>query len=129
MRLLEAKPGPRVLQKIGTEVAALIHHQRYDELADRFGYAEALDRPAAQAIREDINECLAVAGPYAELDNVERVVVESKFYEPNREDLYALVECVYPLRHAMGHIMIEIAITIAGKEKHAIVRDVTYAQA
>jgi len=62
MQITNDEIDDAVLKAIGQEVAHLLCLGEVDVLAARFGYAVALGRGVATAIREDLSECLGRVG-------------------------------------------------------------------
>jgi hypothetical protein len=82
------------LAAFGVEVARLLYSGQIEALADRFGYALALGRAPAAAIREDLRSCLSELGAAALATAVVDPNPEVKYFAPNSPQLFAVVECL-----------------------------------
>jgi hypothetical protein len=123
MQITDDKIDIAVLKTIGRDVVHLLCAGNVDALAARFGYAVALGRGAATAIREDLAECLGKVGAISLASNNE-FDCDVKFFAPNSSNLVAIVECVIQTLNG-DDVLVEISVTSAGSNKHATLEQIS----
>jgi hypothetical protein len=123
MRITNDKIDDAALNAIGRDVVRLLCSGEVDALAARFGYAVALGRGPATAIREDLAECLGQVGAISLASNLE-FDCDVKFFAPNSSNLLAIVECVVLTLNG-SDILVEIAVTSDGSNRYATLEQIS----
>ena len=123
MQITDDKIDNAVLKSIGRDVVHLLCAGNVDALAARFGYAVALGRGAATAIREDLVECLGKVGAISLASN-SQFDCDVKFFAPNSSNLVAIVEGVVPTLNG-GDVLVEIAVTSDGSNRYATLEQIS----
>jgi hypothetical protein len=114
------------LKTVGRDAVRLLCSGDMTTLASRFGYATALGRGPAAAIQEDLAECLEQIGASGLLCERE-LHYEVKFFAPNAPNLFALVECVIPVKDGNGGVLVEVIVTSNGIDKCATLEQISVA--
>ncbi|MYM94459.1 hypothetical protein [Duganella vulcania] len=114
------------LKAVGHDAVRLLCSGDITTLASRFGYATALGREPAAAIQEDLKECLEQIGASGLAYKLE-LGYEVKFFAPNAPNLFALVECVIPVKHVSGGVLVEVIVTSNGTDKYATLEQISVA--
>ena len=123
MKLLPSQTDEVSLAVIGEEARALLMRRDYAALASRFGYALAYDRSPSAAIEADF--VLAASSPITvESGAYLPVAVSVKYFSPNDTGLFAVVECPIPVGEGTA-VLLELAVTGIGEEKHITVEDIS----
>jgi hypothetical protein len=116
------------LTDFGVQLVQMIKDHAYDLIADRFGYAMALDRPQADAIASDIERCLTEDGRSATLDVASDARILVKYFQqPNDANLFGLVECFLQLDQSSGELLAELIVTAKDNNYYVSLEDVSYA--
>jgi hypothetical protein len=116
------------LANFGAELVRMIKHRTYGLIADRFGYARAFARPLADAIASDIGCCLTEEGRSAIIALASDARISVKYFkQPNRLNLFGLVECFLPLEQDSGELLAELIVTTTGDKYYVCLEDVSYA--
>ena len=123
MKIADDQIDDAALMAIGRDAVQLLRSGEIDVLAARFGYAVALGREPAAAIREDLTECLEQFSSPGLARNIE-FGCEVKFFAPNPSSLVALVECVVPALNG-GDVLIELVVTSNGHDKYATLEQIS----
>lgn len=123
MQITNSQIDDAALKAIGQDVAHLLCAGEVDALAARFGYAVALGRGPATAIREDLAECLGQVGAIGLARNLE-FGCDVKFFAPNSSNLFAIVECVIPAVNG-ADVLVEIAVTSDGNNRYATLEQIS----
>lgn len=89
-------------------------------LVNRFGYALAYGRKAAEAVEADFrNAPSATSGTPAS----KSPLITVKYFTPNSTNLFALVECVVPLPDGVTALL-ELIVSNYGEERHITLEDI-----
>jgi hypothetical protein len=123
MQIIDDQIDDAALMAIGRDVVQLLRSGEIDVLAARFGYAVALGRKLAVAIRDDLAACLEQIGS-AGLGRKIEFDCEVKFFAPNTSSLFAVVDCVVPALNG-GDVLIEVVVTSNGRDKYATLEQVS----
>ena len=123
MQITNSSVDDAALKAIGRDVAHLLCAGEVDALAAGFGYAVALGRVPATAIREDLVECLGQVGAIGLASNHE-FDCDVKFFAPNSSNLLAIVECVVPVLNG-ADVLVEIAVTEDGTDTYATLEQIS----
>jgi hypothetical protein len=123
MQIANGKIDDAALKEIGRDVVHLLCSGEVDALAARFGYAVALGRDPATAIREDLAECLGQIGAINLARNLESGC-DVKFFAPNSSNIVALVECVVPAING-GSLLVEVVVTSDGSNRYATLEQIS----
>lgn len=116
------------LADIGAELVQMIKDRDYCLIEERFGYARAFDRPLVEAVAADIDVCLIGEGRSAVIGQTNEARILVKYFkQPNRPNLFGLVECFLPLDQDTGELLAELIITSKDQEFYVCLEDVTYA--
>lgn len=127
MKITYEQTFPVPLTDFGSELAGMIKDCRYGEIADRFGYVRAFDRPSANAISSDILHCLSADGRHAAIRVISEPRISVKYFEqPNNLHLFGLVECFLALEQDDGELLAELVVSEKGREFHLLLEDVSY---
>jgi len=98
------------LQKSGFEIAELLIHNRFQEVADKYSYALSFDLPPVLAIEKDfkaaVNECHG-------LINNNEISVSVTHFSENPDGLKTLIECDIPFELSTG-IWVELILNHKG---------------
>ncbi|MBL0726085.1 hypothetical protein [Piscinibacter sp. HJYY11] len=125
MKLSSLQIEPEPLTALTVEAGKLLAAGKFSDLAERLGYAVALGRNPATAIQEDLRSSLAELGD-TQLDYGAEPATRVKYFKPNDNNLYAVVECV--LATTGGHgVLIELVVFGGGNEFHATLEQVSAA--
>jgi hypothetical protein len=111
------------LAAFGAEAAALLIAGDISTLVQRYGYARALGRDHAAAIRADLASSLAEVGG-AGLVAAERPPAHVSYFKPNDTGLFALVECRVPTDNAKS-VLLELIVTSDGTSTHITLEDLS----
>lgn len=123
MQIIDDQIDDAALMAIGRDVVQLMRSGEIDVLAARFGYAVALGRKLAVAIRDDLAACLEQIGSAGLACNIE-FDCEVKFFAPNTSSLFAVVDCVVPALNG-GDVLIEVVVTSNGRDKYATLEQIS----
>jgi hypothetical protein len=122
MRLPSRQVEPEPLAALADEVAQRLFAGKYADLAARFGYAVALGREPAAAIRDDLRSCLAELGESALQPDVPPEVRLS-YFGPDGP-LKAVAECVLFALNGV-RVLVEVVVSEANGELHATLEDIS----
>jgi hypothetical protein len=111
------------LTGIGRHVVHLLRAGEVDALADRYGYAVALGRGVATAIREDLAECLGKIGGTG-LACGGDFDCDVKFFDLNSSNLLAIVECAVPALNG-SEVLVEVAVTSDGSKRYVTLEQIS----
>lgn len=123
MKLSSAQTDEKTLALFGAEASMLLENRDFSRLAERFGYALAYGRDIALAIENDFEQCLN------ETEGVSSQVspsVQVKYFKPNSTHLFALVECISPVKPGSS-ALIELIVSGVGEEKHITLEQISVA--
>lgn len=123
MRIAHDKIDEATLNRIGQDVVHLLCAGDVDDLAARFGYAIALGRDPATAIREDLAGCLGQIGAFS-LVRDSMFDFDVKFFTPNSSNLLAVIECAIPVLNGR-HFLIEVIVSSDGYSAHATLEQIS----
>lgn len=126
MQINNGSVDEAALKAIGRDAVRLLCSGDMTTLASRFGYATALGRGAAAAIQEDLVECLEQIGTSGLACELE-LNYEVKFFAPNASNLFALIECVIPVKDGSGGVLVEVIVTLNGIDKYATLEQISVA--
>jgi hypothetical protein len=84
-----------------------------DLLASQYGYALAFERPAYQAISEDLNECLAAVGSTGFSNVSKDSEITVNFLTENSAGIEAAIECVVETNSGTS-LLVEFVSTAHG---------------
>jgi len=127
MKLSDDQTDSVSLSALGSEAVRLIKDARFEELANRFGYALAFGEEPATAIEDEIVRCLSGDGRAATLANAASARISVKYFKPGESFFFALVECFMPLMQDAGEILVELIVTSKGQEKYVCLEQISYA--
>jgi hypothetical protein len=113
------------LAAFGVDAESLLIADNVNALVKRYGYARALGRDCADAIRADLAVALAEIGA--------TTVVSAGLQEPrvsyfkkNKTGLFALVECFVPADNGKL-VLLELVVTTDGTSTHITLEDLSSA--
>jgi len=115
------------LTEFGAELARMIKDCAHAQIAARFGYAVAHDRPSADAIESDIGYCLGGERRSATIAMATEARIFVKYFKQPNGGLFGLVECFLPLDHDTGELLAELIVTTHQDEFHLSLEDISYA--
>ena len=113
---LAAESKPDSLASLGTDAVEMLCRGDIEALALRYGYALALGRDTATAIRDDVGKCLSEVGATALAPAPRNPVRSVKYFEPNTTNLLAVVECLAPT-DGQAPLLVELVVSRSGTEE------------
>lgn len=123
MKLSSAQTDEKTLALFGAEASMLVENRDFSRLAERFGYALAYGRDIALAIENDFEQCLnETAGVSSQVSPS----VQVKYFKPNSTHLFALIECISPVKPGVS-VLIELIVSGVGEEKHITLEQISVA--
>lgn len=120
MQIFDGQTDKAALTGIAAEAAQLLRSSAFSELANRFGYAVALGREPAAAIREDLASALSqlnVAGVGSD-DSV-----SVKYFQTNGSGVFAVIECIVSAAGG-GELLLELVVTSQGADKYVTLEQI-----
>jgi len=126
MKLLDNQFNESSLSRLGEEACRLLIVKDFAGLAEKFGYALALNYAPAVKIEMDFQSCLSgcsVAHP-GSCSNIESVTV--KHFKPNDTGLISLIECVVLVENK-ARVLVELIVTKNGKDLYLYLEQVSAA--
>ena len=127
MEITDNQTDARSLSGLGSIAARLLCSGDFTTLAAQFGYALALDRDPATAIREELAQSLAGVGASALGPRPPPTQSPAvSYFKANDTGLYALVEQRIPTDNA-GHVLLELIVSSRGCSKHVVLEQVSAA--
>ncbi len=124
MRLSSQQVEPEQLVALANEAGRLLITGEFSKLAAQFGYAVALGRDPATAIKEDLHACLAKSGQRSLLSTVQPDV-QIKYLKSN-DQLLAVAECRLAIAGGC-QLLAELVISVAGNDIHATLEQISTA--
>jgi len=122
MKLSPLQVEPGALAALANEACMLLVAGEFARLATKFGYAVALGRDPASAIKEDFGTSLADLGE-ASLSLKADPEVQLRYFKPD-EHLYALAECsVFTARGC--RLSVELVVSRVGNDFHATLEQIS----
>jgi hypothetical protein len=128
MKLLASQIDEASLSRLGEEVVSLLKKRDFSSLADRFGYALAVERQPATAIEDDLRTSIAACEGLSDQQNAVMASVVVKYFNPNDSGLFALVECIFDAGKGCP-VLAELIVSTDGKDKYASLEEVSSAAA
>jgi hypothetical protein len=128
MKLLPTQTDEAALLRFGREVVSLIERRDFQSLADRFGYALAGEKSPVIAIEEEFQGCIAKFRASSEQRPPALPSMVVKYFEPNRANLFAVVECVFGTPEGCP-ILAELIVSLAGEDKYVTLEEISLARA
>jgi hypothetical protein len=113
------------LAAFAVEAASLLVAGDVPTLVHRFGYARALGRDRADAVRANLTSSLAEVGATAVVSGNAREPRVS-YYKQNETGLSALVECFVPTDNGKS-ILLELVVTTDGTSTYITLEDLSSA--
>ena len=124
MQIPENKVDEKSLTALGMDALRLLHSGDLSALADRFGYVRSFHRKPLDAIRDEIDSCLASLSATRIAKSASSSTVHIKYFKPNDAALFALVECVAATDNS-GYLLMELIVTTQDLHKHITIEDFT----
>ena len=109
MQISDNQTDEKALAGLGAEAVQLLRSSDFSGLAQLFGYAIALGREPATAIREDLASSLSELNAIG-LDSSREHFATVKYFGPNDSGLFALVECAIPANNGT-ELLLELVVT------------------
>ena len=128
MKLLPDQADEASLLRLGREAVSLLEKRDFQTLADRFGYALTCGRSPVAAIEGDFQACLAEFRASSERPVAVPPSMVAKYFQPNRSNLFALVECVFTASEGCP-ILAELIVSSSGADSHIVLEEVSVARA
>jgi hypothetical protein len=122
MQLSDGQTDEKALAGLGAEAVRLLRSSDFAGLAKLFGYAIALGREPATAIREDLASSLSdlkATGLHSSREHSATV----KYFGQNDPGLFALVECAIPANNG-SELLLELVVTAS---KHVSLEQISAA--
>lgn len=94
-------------------------------LVEQFGYARALGRDCAEAVRVDLASTLEELGATTVV-SADRQEPRVSYYKANDTGLFALVECIIPTDNGKS-LLIELIVTTDGRSTNITLEDLSSA--
>ena len=113
------------LVSLGAEAVRLLRSSDFPRLAAQFGYAVALGRDTAVAIREDMLAILKDLGANG-LDAHRGYTAAVKYFQANDTGLLASVECLVPTNNGSA-LLLELVVSADGEGKHVTLEQLSAA--
>jgi len=124
MKLLANQYDQESLASIGANAAQLIKELNYQELGQHFGYALSFGKEPSVVIQEQIASCLSQQGSNESLLKSSNPTVAVKYFKSNDTNLFALVECKFPLGNK-GGMLAEFIVTNKGPDKYVSLEQIS----
>jgi len=112
------------LASIGSNAAKLIKELNYQELGQHFGYMLSFGKEPSAVIQEQIASCLSQQGSNEGELISSNPTVEVKYFKSNGTNLFALVECKFPLGNK-GSMLAEFVVTTKGSDKYVSLEQIS----
>ena len=109
MQISDNQTDERALAGLGAEAVQLLCSSNFSGLAKLFGYAVALGREPATAIRDDLASSLSQLDATG-LDSSREHSTTVKYFGQNDSGLFALVECAVPANNG-AELLLELIVT------------------
>ena len=116
MKIPDSQTDENALAGLGAEAVQLLRSSDFSGLAKLFGYAIALGREPATAIRDDLASSLSELSASG-LDPSRGHCAAVKYFGQNDSGLFALVECAIPANNGT-ELLLELVVTTQGDSKH-----------
>ena len=113
------------LVALGVDAESLLIADNVSALVKRFGYARALGRDRADAVRADLAAALAKIGATAVV-SVGLQEPRVSYFKTNDTGLFALVECFVPADNGKV-VLLELIVTMDGTSTHITLEDLSSA--
>jgi hypothetical protein len=113
------------LAAFGIDAAKLLRAGNIHALVEQFGYARALGRDCADAVRADLATALAELGA-TKLVSADSQEPRVSYYKANDTGLFALVECLVPAENGKS-VLLELVVTTDGTSTHITLEDLSCA--
>ncbi|MFI5445587.1 hypothetical protein [Polaromonas sp. UC242_47] len=113
------------LAAFGIDAASLLVADNVYALVERFGYARALGRDCADAVRADLAATLAELGATAVV-SADRQDPRVSYFKASDTGLFALVECFVPADNGKS-VLLELVVTTDGMSTHITLEDLSSA--
>jgi hypothetical protein len=123
MRLEDNQLDEESLASFAVDAARLLCEENYPELASRFGYALAFDRVVAEALEQDLINCLREH----EAQHLTKPLLQTQkvgYFKQNEIGLYALAEITLETNNR-SKVLLELIITSNGNEKFICIEDIS----
>jgi hypothetical protein len=104
------------LKKYALRTIRLIEEEKYEALADEYGYTLSFNENPAEVIKKEISQCLEQAGNTATLVPIQNPDVIVKYFEPNDIPLIAVVDYSLAIENGTGSVLVELVVS--GKEEN-----------
>ena len=109
MQISDKQTDEKALAGLGAEAVQLLCSSDFSGLAKLFGYAIALGREPATAIRDDLASSLSQLNATC-LDSSREHSTRVKYFGQNDTGLFALVECAVPANNC-AELLLELIVT------------------
>jgi len=116
VQITDSQLQEAALASLGAEAVRLLRSSDFPRLSAEFGYAVALGRDTAVAIREDMSASLADLGA-AGLDSHREHTAAVRYFQQNDAGLLASVECLVPTSNGSA-LLLELVVSADGDTKH-----------
>ncbi|MFC7301098.1 hypothetical protein ACFQME_05030 [Luteimonas weifangensis] len=125
MQISDSHLQEATLAGFGAEAVRLLRSSDFPHLAAQFGYAVALGRDTALAIREDMLAGLANLGANG-LDPRRGHTAAVTYFKANDAGLLASVECLVPTNNGLA-LLLELVVSAEGETKHVTLEQLSAA--
>jgi hypothetical protein len=113
-----------VLQGAGRKALELLCQQRFQGLADQFGYAVAFGRDTAQALADDFRALVSQKCPDLAAEVIAPGVVRVKWLSENSANLAAVIECFARMPNGI-EILLELVVSKQGDGYYVSIEDIS----
>lgn len=125
MQISESQLQEAELVSLGAEAVRLLRSLDFSHLAAQFGYAVALGRDTAAAIREDMLAGFADLGANS-LDAHRGLTTAVKYFQANGTGILASVECLVPTNNGSA-LLLELVVSADGETKYVTLEQLSAA--
>ena len=114
------------LKEHALKTIKLIEEEKYEVLADEYGYALSFNENPAEVISKEISQCLEQAGDNAKLVPMQKPNVLVKYFEPNDIPLVAVVEYSLAIENGTGAVFVELVVSGEEENCNISVEQISY---
>ena len=125
MQISDSQLQEAPLVSLGAEAVRLLRSSDFPHLAAQFGYAVALGRDTAAAIREDMLATLADLSADG-LDAHRGHTTAVRYFQANDTGLLASVECLVPTNNGSA-LLLELVVSADGESKYVTLEQLSAA--